>query len=130
MSTKPPRGRGANALLASDPTLLALKKKLKRPTYPLDVVKAEVLARKEHCFTLSSLDTIADKLLLQVSEAIELIQLLTVDDHFYKTMEAEKIPGAFQDVYHLPIDDSTTLYIKVQLVEGRSEVVISFKRKD
>lgn len=47
---------------------------------------------------------------------------------FYKSMEAEKCPGLWQDVYHLQYR-GVALYIKLQLSPDRRAVVVQFKRK-
>ncbi|RKH86725.1 hypothetical protein D7Y21_20390 [Corallococcus sp. AB045] len=49
--------------------------------------------------------------------------------HFYKSMEADKCPGLWQDVYKLKFLE-VPLYIKLQIRDGkrgRRAVVISFK---
>lgn len=46
--------------------------------------------------------------------------------HFYKCMEAEKRPGLWQDVYHLPYGDEQ-IYIKLQLSPDGRAVVVQFK---
>lgn len=48
--------------------------------------------------------------------------------HFYKSMESERMPGLWQDVYHLEFR-SKRLYIKLQLgFDGRAGVV-QFKER-
>lgn len=49
-------------------------------------------------------------------------------DEFKKKMEAEEMPGYWQDVYNSVEPDGSKLYIKLQIREG-SGVIISFKRK-
>jgi len=46
--------------------------------------------------------------------------------HFYKSMEAEKRPGLWQDVYHLPFE-GVEIYIKLQLSPDGRGVVVQFK---
>jgi hypothetical protein len=49
--------------------------------------------------------------------------LALMPEHFYKSMEAEKSPGHWQDVYHLPYQ-GVVLYIKLQIrSDGRAVVV-------
>lgn len=48
--------------------------------------------------------------------------------NFYKTMEAERCPGLWQDVYHL-LYRGTELYIKLQLSRSGRAVIVQFKRK-
>jgi motility quorum-sensing regulator/GCU-specific mRNA interferase toxin len=60
-------------------------------------------------------------------EIVEAVLALTKDD-FYKTMPSERVPGLWQDVYHLD-RNRVTLYIKLQLgFDGRAHVV-QFKQK-
>ena len=63
------------------------------------------------------------------SDVVECVGALKAD-HFYKTMEAEKRPGFWQDVYRTE-HGGIPLYVKVQL-EGVNPdellVVIQFKR--
>jgi len=47
---------------------------------------------------------------------------------FYKSMEAEKLPGSWQDVYHLQYR-SVDLYIKLQLSPRALGVVVQFKKR-
>jgi hypothetical protein len=48
--------------------------------------------------------------------------------HFYKSMESERVPGLWQDVYCMAFR-GTWLYIKLQLgLDGRA-VVVQFKKR-
>ena len=52
-------------------------------------------------------------------------------DHFHETMEAEKRPGFWQDVYRTE-HGGILLYVKVQLEDSAPDdllVVIQFKRR-
>ena len=49
-------------------------------------------------------------------------------EHFYKSMESEKMPGFWQDVYHLEYRD-VVLYIKLQIGPDGRAVVVQFKEK-
>ncbi len=62
-----------------------------------------------------------------VPEIIEAVLELDSRD-FYKTMEAEKCPGLWQDVYHLDFRGDA-LYIKLQRSPDGRAVVVQFKRK-
>lgn len=48
--------------------------------------------------------------------------------HFYKTMEAEKCPGLWQDVYHIGFQ-GRELYVKLQLSPDGRATVVQCKRK-
>lgn len=50
------------------------------------------------------------------------------DDEIYKTMESEKCPGLWQDVYRTS-DGSVEIYIKLQKSFDGKGVIIQFKRK-
>lgn len=47
---------------------------------------------------------------------------------FYKSMEAEKAPGLWQDVYR-PVFEGLVLYVKVQIARQGDAIVISFKER-
>ncbi len=47
---------------------------------------------------------------------------------FYKSMEAEKAPGLWQDVYR-PVFEGLVLYVEVQIAIQGDAVVISFKER-
>lgn len=47
---------------------------------------------------------------------------------FYKTMESEKRPGTFQDVYH-PAYSAQQVYVKVQIHEAIAWVIQFKERK-
>lgn len=64
---------------------------------------------------------------LDVPEIIAAVLQLGPAD-FYKTMESERCPGLWQDVYHLRFR-GLDLYIKLQLSADRRAVVVQFKRK-
>lgn len=46
--------------------------------------------------------------------------------HFYKTMEAKKAPGLWQDVYEIEYQ-GMRLYVKIQINTLGKAVVVSFK---
>lgn len=47
-------------------------------------------------------------------------------EHFYKSMESERMPGLWQDVYHLEFR-GVPLYIKLQLAPDGRAFVVQFK---
>jgi motility quorum-sensing regulator / GCU-specific mRNA interferase toxin len=63
----------------------------------------------------------------QLEEIVEAVLELT-PDHFFKTMESEKSPGFWQDVYHLEFR-GTWMYIKLQLGSDGRAFVVQFKGK-
>ena len=60
-------------------------------------------------------------------EIVEVVLKLK-ERHLYKTMESRKIPGLWQDVYHLKHKD-LILYIKLQKSFDDKGVVIQLKEK-
>lgn len=60
----------------------------------------------------------------QIVEAV----LLLGPAHFYKSMEAELVPGLWQDVYHLH-HGGKHLYIKLQIDTTGAAVIIQFKER-
>lgn len=48
--------------------------------------------------------------------------------HFYKSMESERMPGLWQDVYHLEFR-GIRLYIKLQVGMGGRAFVVQFKAR-
>jgi motility quorum-sensing regulator/GCU-specific mRNA interferase toxin len=60
-------------------------------------------------------------------EIVEAVLALTAGD-FYKTMQSDRSPGLWQDVYHLEYR-GVQLYVKLQVgFDGRAHVV-QFKQK-
>ena len=64
---------------------------------------------------------------LTIPEIVQAVLMLSPTD-LHKTMESEKCPGTWQDVYHLRFH-GTELYIKLQLSSDGRGVVVQFKRK-
>lgn len=60
-------------------------------------------------------------------EIIAVVKKIVSTD-FYKSMEAEKRPGLWQDVYRVS-DREILLYVKLQLTADGKGVVIQFKEK-
>lgn len=62
-----------------------------------------------------------------VPEVVAAVLELKAGD-FYKTMEAERCPGLWQDVYRLAFR-GIDVYVKLQLARNGRAVVVQFKRK-
>lgn len=113
--------------------LLVAASKKKLPTYPLtDVVR---LAKGEaDAIVTGTAERDADNELgIKTRRAILAIVAQLQSTDFYKTMEAEAVPGLWQDVYRpnaiVPkYQAGVQLYCKVQLNQAKL-VVISFKLK-
>lgn len=98
-----------------------------RPTYDL-----QELQRLVGQGAISSLitRTAADNAIdigLEEHNVVDAVLLLG-PEHFYKSMEAEKCPGLWQDVYHLDYRGKW-LYIKLQLLPDGRAGVVQFKLK-
>jgi motility quorum-sensing regulator/GCU-specific mRNA interferase toxin len=61
------------------------------------------------------------------SDIVEAVLELT-SQHFYKSMESERLPGLWQDVYHLRYR-GIWLYIKLQLALTGRAFVVQFKKR-
>ena len=97
------------------------------PTYPLQLVK-HLIATARRVITLSSQQS-AGELGLDEQDIVECIATLA-ERCFYKSMQSEKRPGTWQDVYR-PTFAGFDLYVKVQIIgtsPNDTVVVISFKR--
>lgn len=95
------------------------------PTYDLAEVQRKMRAG-EYRVTTSARDAAA-LLGFQESDIERCIASLRRMD-FYKSMEAERAPGLWQDVYR-PTFEGVALYVKVQIAVRGNAVVISFKEK-
>lgn len=98
-----------------------------RPTYDLQLLQQLVgQGELSRVITKAALDG-GTPLRCGTDEIIEAVLALTAGD-FYKTMQSERIPGLWQDVYHLE-REGIKLYIKLQHgFDGRAHVV-QFKQK-
>lgn len=97
------------------------------PTYDLDEIK-ELLKSEETRIITRRDRREAVSLGYADDDAMVDRVLMLQSNEFYKTMEAETMPGLWQDVYRS--DDLTvTLYIKLQISFNGKGVIISFKEK-
>lgn len=60
-------------------------------------------------------------------DIVEAVLALT-SQHFYKSMESERMPGLWQDVYHLEFR-GIWLYIKLQIGTRGRAFVVQFKQR-
>jgi motility quorum-sensing regulator/GCU-specific mRNA interferase toxin len=95
----------------------------RKPTYALERIKTLVRSG-ERIITLSALSG-ARELGLDEADIDEVVLNLDEQD-FYKTMESERLPSLWQDVYR-PVYREFELYVKLQIMS--CAVVISFKRR-
>jgi hypothetical protein len=101
-----------------------------KPTYELADLQRLVRVR-HYDVTLRAEQDAADLGLSRAEIAVVVLALTPGD--FYKTMEAEKAPGRWQDVY-LPLwsvgeGRPVELYVKLQIGHRGQAVVISFKER-
>lgn len=93
------------------------------PTYDLSEIQRSVAAG-QYRVTRSALDG-ASALGMDESDVVACVLGLT-RANFYKSMEAGKAPGLWQDVYR-PNYQGEALYVKLQVAVPGAAVVISFK---
>jgi len=101
------------------------------PTYDLEEVQRLVGQGPISRFISNTAREGAAGLDLSETVIVEAILLLS-PSNFYKTMESERTPGLWQDVYHLTYRDGDVyfnLYIKVQIDHHGRAAVISFKKR-
>ena len=67
----------------------------------------------------------ATNLGLALDEMIGIVLDLPTTGRFYKTMEAEKNPGHWMDVYHSESPAGDEVYIKLMIQDG--VLIVSFK---
>lgn len=98
-----------------------------KPTYDLHLLQQLVgQGPLSRVITKAALDG-GTPLSCGTDEIVEAVLALTAGD-FYKTMRSERLPGLWQDVYHLE-REGIDLYIKLQQgLDGRAHVV-QFKQR-
>lgn len=98
-----------------------------KPTYDLQQLQQLIGQGELSRMVTSAARAGATQCGLDLSGVIAAVLALTPAD-LHKTMESEKCPGLWQDVYHLRFQD-VELYIKLQLSPDGRGVVVQFKRK-
>ncbi|HST62849.1 MAG TPA: type II toxin-antitoxin system MqsR family toxin [Longimicrobium sp.] len=97
------------------------------PTYDLELIQRCVGQGALTSSIMAVAAAGASELGWTLEHIIEAVLLLSSGD-FYKTMESERVPGLWQDVYHLQYR-KVHLYIKVQMGQNGRAYVVQFKRK-
>lgn len=100
---------------------------LGKATYDLPELQELIKDPETRVITKSSREDALNELAYYEEDIINCVLRLNKSD-IYKTMEAEKVPGLWQDVYHKKIEGKL-LYIKLQKNSSKKGVVISFKLK-
>ncbi len=97
------------------------------PTYDLRVLQQRVGQGPISSIIMRPAVEGATALQLQPDDVVDAV--LALDPlHFYKSMESERSPGLWQDVYHLPYRN-TWIYLKLQLLPDGRAAVVQFKRR-
>ena len=100
----------------------------RRPTYDLELVQQLIGQGPLSCLiTVAAREGARDCGFSEPDDIDEVILALS-PANFYKTMEAEKCPGRWQDVYHSEFY-GVELYIKLQINSAGTAVVVQFKRR-
>jgi hypothetical protein len=99
----------------------------KRPTY--DLAHIQALVARGAAWRLITLEAHANAALLGLDDGdiVDTVMKLRPPD-FYKSMEAERRPGLWQDVYRAS-SRGIRLYVKLQVGFDERAVVIQFKRR-
>jgi len=97
------------------------------PTYDLRQVQWLVGQGELTCWISDAALVGGDALLIDRDGIVDIVLSLEPND-FYKTMEAVRCPGLWQDVYHRSFGE-VELYIKLQIDHLGRAVVIQFKRR-
>lgn len=98
-----------------------------KPTYDLELLQQLIGQGDLSRFFTTASKQGATRLSMSESDIIAAVLELSTSN-FYKSMEALKCPGLWQDVYHLQYR-GVDLYIKLQISRDRRAVVVQFKRK-
>jgi motility quorum-sensing regulator/GCU-specific mRNA interferase toxin len=99
----------------------------RKPTYDLAAIKAAIGSVGTLSITSSALHD-AVGLGFDRGSIAELIK--TIERHmFYKSMTTHADHRVWQDVYHVPVEDGPTLYVKFQANVVTEFMVMSFKEK-
>lgn len=98
-----------------------------KPTYDLQQLQ-QLVGQGELSRTITAAATHgASSIRFTADHIIEAVLLLTLRD-FHKTMESERIPGLWQDVYRLEYRQQE-VYIKLQIGSDGRAYVVQFKRR-
>ena len=99
----------------------------RKPTYDLAAIKAAIGAAETLSITSSALRD-AVGLGFDRGGIAKVIQ--TIERHmFYKSMTTHTDHRVWQDVYHVPVENGPTLYVKFQANVVTEFTVMSFKEK-
>jgi motility quorum-sensing regulator / GCU-specific mRNA interferase toxin len=102
---------------------LMLSMEKRKPTYDLAAIKAAIGAAETLSITTPAL---RDALGLGFDRG----GIQTIERHmFYKSMTAHADHRVWQDVYHVPVENGPTLYVKFQANIVTEFAVMSFKEK-
>jgi motility quorum-sensing regulator/GCU-specific mRNA interferase toxin len=97
------------------------------PAYDLQQLQQLIGQGLVSSWIMGTAKTGAAQLGLGEEEIVDAVLQLTAG-HFYKSMESERFPGLWQDVYHLDYR-GVRLYIKLQMGVGGRAIVVQCKAR-
>lgn len=97
------------------------------PTYDLQQLQQLIGQGLVSSWIMGTAKTGAAQLGFADEEIVDAVLQLT-PQHFYKSMESERFPGLWQDVYHLDYR-GVRLYIKLQMGVGVRAIVVQCKAR-
>jgi motility quorum-sensing regulator/GCU-specific mRNA interferase toxin len=98
----------------------------RKPHYLLDEIQSIVARNEMNAFTTTAIRNGQD---MGLDDAMMLATIARMKSvMFYKSMTTHRDATLWQDVYHVPLSDGRTAYIKLTLQRGA--VVIQFKGKE
>src|SRR5688500_9271491 len=100
----------------------------RKPTYDLELVQQLVGQGPLSCLITSAARRGARECGFMATGVMVDAVLALSPANFYKTMEAERCPGLWQDVYHSAFH-GVDLYIKLQISPEGIGVVVQFKER-
>jgi len=96
------------------------------PHYKLEKIK-DLINKNNYCITRIAVENARNDFNIKSTDIPAFIMQLD-NAKFYKSMTSEHSHKIWQDVYHLDIKNNTA-YIKLQVNENNTSVIIQFKRK-
>jgi motility quorum-sensing regulator/GCU-specific mRNA interferase toxin len=99
----------------------------RKPTYDLAAIKAALGVVETLSITTSALRDAASLGFDRVG--ISKVVQSTKHSMFYKSMTTHADHRVWQDVYHVPLEDGLTLYLKFQANVVTQFTIVSFKEK-
>lgn len=99
----------------------------KTPHYNLERIK-DLINKNHYLVTKTATENAVNDFNIKPTDIPKFIMQITNQD-FYKSMTSEQDNKIWQDVYHFKVQQDGTAYIKLQIIENDTSVIIQFKRK-